>query len=85
MQDRLLTLQASAGKKKLMVVHRMCLRRIQEKSIIRISDGGDRIVLLSMIELLVKKFRSPDQEAAHVLLVGLSRIGHVIESEADLG
>lgn len=68
-----------------MVAHHMCLRRIQEKSIIRISDGGDRIVLLSMIKLLVKKIQSPDREAVHVPLVGLSRIGHVIGSEVDLG
>lgn len=63
----------------------MYLRRIQEKSIIRISDGGDQIVLLSMIEVSVRKYPSPGQEVVHVLLVGLNHIEHAIGNEVDLG
>jgi len=59
-------------------------RRIQEKSIIHISDGGGRIVLLSMIELSVGKFPNPGREVAHVPLVELNRIEHVIGNEVDL-
>lgn len=62
----------------------MYLRRIQEKSIIRTSDGGDQIVLLSMIGLLVGKYPSPDREVVHVPLVGLNRTGLAIGNEVDL-
>lgn len=63
----------------------MYLRQIQEKSIIRISDGGGRIVLLSTIELSVGKYPSLGREVVHVPLVGLNRIEHVIGNAVDLG
>lgn len=66
-----------------MVAHHMCLRRIREKSIIHISDDGGRIVLLLTREPLVGKYPNLDQEVAHVLLVGLNLIGHMIRSEVD--
>lgn len=67
-----------------MVAHHMYLRRIQEKSIIRISGGGGQIVLLSMIELLAGKYLNLDREVVHVPLVGLNRTEHVTGNEVDL-
>lgn len=67
-----------------MVAHHMYLHQIQKKSIIRISGGGGRTVLLSTIELSVEKYPSPDQEVVHVPLAELNRIGHVTGSEVAL-
>lgn len=67
-----------------MVAHHMYLHQIQRKSIIRISGGGGRTVLLSTIELSVGKYPSPGQEVVHVRLVELNRIGHVTGNEVAL-
>lgn len=66
-----------------MVAHHICLRRIREKSIIRISDDGDRIVLLLTRKPLLEKYPNLDQEVVHAPLVELSLIGHMIKSEVD--
>lgn len=67
-----------------MVAHHTYLHRTQKKSIIRISGGGGRTVLLSTIELSVEKYPNPGQEVVHVPLVGLNHIGHVTGNEVAL-
>jgi len=62
----------------------MYLRRIQEKSIIRISDDEDQTVLLLVKELSIRKCRNPDREVVRVLLAGLNLIEHAIGNEVDL-
>lgn len=58
-------------------------RRIRRRSFIRTSDDGDQRVPLSMKEQS-GNCPSLDREVVHAPLVGLSRIGHAIESEVDL-
>lgn len=65
-----------------MVAHHMCLRRIREKSIIHISDDGDRIVLLLTRDPLIGKYPNLDQEVVHAPL-GLNLIEHMIKSKVD--
>lgn len=75
---RLLTLRASAGKKKLTAAHRMYLHRARGKSIIRILDDEGRTVLPSMIGRSVENYPSLDQEVVRALLVEQSRTDHEI-------
>lgn len=81
--DRLLISRVSAEKRRLTAVARTS-RRIRKRSFIRISDGGDRRVLLSTRGQSIGNCPSPDREVVRAPSAGLNRIGHATESEADL-